>query len=118
MPMSNSESRKRMLEARWQETEAVEPTRYPSVNVTRAEMGLPEFDPVTKPSHYNSHPKGYECIDIIEDNPYYNLGAVMKYVWRVSWGSKGSDIQDLKKARQQLDFEIARRERQERADHV
>lgn len=70
---------------------------------------------VAHPPHYNSHPKGIECIEVVEDNPYYNLGASMKYLWRVSWGSKGNDIQDLEKAKQYIDFELARRRREDSA---
>lgn len=64
---------------------------------------------VSRPPHYNQHPKGIECIYIIEDNPFYNLGTAMKYLWRVSWGSKDNDLQDLEKAKQYIDFEIRRR---------
>lgn len=66
---------------------------------------------VVKPPHYNNHPKGIECIHVIEDIPFYNLGNAIKYIWRVSWGSKGKDIQDLEKAKQYIDFEINRRSR-------
>lgn len=66
-------------------------------------------DMVNHPPHYNGHPKGIEAIDVIEDNPYPNLGNVLKYVWRVSWGSKGRDIEDLEKAEWYLRREIQRR---------
>lgn len=55
-------------------------------------------DMVNHPPHYKGHPKGYECIDVIEDNPYTNLFAAMKYLWRVSWGNKGNKIEDCEKA--------------------
>lgn len=66
-------------------------------------------DMVNHPPHYNSHPKGIECITVIEDNPFFNLGAAMKYLWRVSWGSKGKDIEDMRKAIWFIEKEIARR---------
>jgi hypothetical protein len=50
------------------------------------------------PEHYNSHPAGIECIDVIEHMPH-NIGAAIKYLWRV--GLKGGDaeaLRDLRKA--------------------
>lgn len=71
-------------------------------------------DLVNHPAHYTSHPKGIECLDVIEDCPHYNIGAAMKYQWRVAFGDgKGDEadqIRDLKKARFLLDREISRRE--------
>jgi hypothetical protein len=69
----------------------------------------PKSDMVNHPLHYNMHPKGYEAIDIIEDNPFMNLGNAMKYLWRVSWGSKGADLEDLAKAVFYIQREISRR---------
>lgn len=72
-----------------------------------------EIDWVNSPTHYRGHPKGIEAIDIIEDNSFLNLGNAMKYLWRVSWGSKGRDIEDLRKAIWYIEREITRRERME-----
>ena len=58
------------------------------------------FDVVNHPPHYNGHPKGIEAIDVIEDNPFVNLGNVIKYVLR--WQKKNG-VQDLEKARFYLD---------------
>lgn len=66
-------------------------------------------DMVNHPKHYTSHPKGIECLDVIEDNPFYNLGNAMKYIWRVSFGSKGNDIEDLEKAEFYIRREIDKR---------
>lgn len=52
---------------------------------------------VNHPAHYTGHPKGIECIDVIEDNPFFNLANIIKYAWRVSWGSKHDDMEDLEK---------------------
>ena len=68
-------------------------------------------DMVNHPPHYRAHPKGIECIDVIEDNPFVNLAQSQKYVWRVSWGGKGDDIEDLEKAVWYLNREIARRKK-------
>jgi hypothetical protein len=67
---------------------------------------FPHSDEVKKPSHYNSHPSGIEC-KTITGAFNFNLGNVIKYVWRA--GLKGTDvIQDLRKAREYIDFEIER----------
>ena len=36
---------------------------------------------VNHPKHYNSHPSGVECIDIVRHYDF-NIGNVIKYVWR------------------------------------
>lgn len=62
------------------------------------------YDPVSKPSHYTEGRK-YEPKDVILDwNLNFNLGNAVKYVARA--GRKDDILQDLKKARQYLDFEI------------
>ena len=68
-----------------------------------------EAEMVNHPAHYNSHPKNIEAIDVIEDNPFVNLGNAMKYLWRVSWGSKGHDDEDLAKAVWYIERERSRR---------
>ena len=67
---------------------------------------------VSRPPHYTSHPSGVECITITQHHNFC-VGNVIKYVWRAGLkGSEGaSELQDLKKARQYLDFEIARLEK-------
>lgn len=75
-----------------------------------------ETDMVNNPPHYNGHPKGIEAIDVIEDNPFLNIGNAMKYLWRVSWGSKGNDEEDLEKARWYINREIQRRKRNDNQD--
>jgi len=64
------------------------------------------LDMVNHPSHYNSHPSGIECIQIIEHMGFC-LGNAVKYIWRAD--EKGRDIEDLQKARWYLDREIQRR---------
>ncbi len=61
---------------------------------------------VNHPSHYNQHPSGVECVDIAEEFDF-NLGNVLKYVWRA--GLKYSDpLTDLMKAKFYLEREIQR----------
>jgi len=62
-------------------------------------------DPVNNPSHYTSHPSGVEAIEITR-HMGYNLGNVMKYIWRADL--KNEAIQDLEKARFYLSDEIAK----------
>lgn len=50
---------------------------------------------VNHPEHYNSHPSGVECIDVVE-HMTFNLGNAVKYIWRADL--KGNTVQDLDKA--------------------
>lgn len=65
------------------------------------------FDEIQKAQHYNSHPSGVECIDVVR-HTNFNIGQVFKYLWRA--GLKGSEPveKDLKKAAYYLDDEIRR----------
>jgi hypothetical protein len=62
-------------------------------------------DSVNHPAHYNSHPSGVECIEIVEHLPY-NIGTAMAYLWR--YESKNGD-EDLKKAVWHTNRELHRR---------
>lgn len=74
---------------------------------------LAEHDPITKAAHYNAHPSGVECIEIIE-HMTFNTGQIFKYLWRA--GLKTTDgrapetmaLEDYQKALYYLDREIAR----------
>lgn len=68
-------------------------------------------DTVNHPKHYNSHPSGVECIDVVEHFPF-NIGNAIKYLWRC--GLKGDEVEDLKKARWYIEREIAKREKEKR----
>jgi hypothetical protein len=65
-------------------------------------------DAVNHPPHYNAHPSGIECIDVVE-HMNFNLGNAIKYIWRCSL--KGDAIEDLRKAAFYIAREIDRRER-------
>lgn len=59
---------------------------------------------ISAPDHYVSG-RVYEPRKVIRDwGLNFNLGCVVKYVSRA--GRKGNALEDLKKARQFLDFEI------------
>lgn len=61
---------------------------------------------VEHPAHY-AEGRQYEPIDVINDwGLNFNLGNTLKYISRA--GRKGNIIEDLKKARYYLDYEIER----------
>ena len=63
---------------------------------------------VNHPEHYNSHPAGVECIDVVRHYEF-NVGCAIKYLWRAGLKTElGKDdaekeIEDLKKALWYLD---------------
>ena len=61
---------------------------------------------VDHPDHYNQHPSGLECIDVVE-HMNFNLGNAVKYIWRAD--EKGKAIEDLEKAAWYIRREIDRR---------
>ena len=63
------------------------------------------FDIVTKPMHYNIHPSGIECKEIIRHEPF-NIGMAIKYLWRREL--KGTHIQDMEKSIACIQDEIDR----------
>lgn len=64
-----------------------------------------EHDAVEHPNHYTSRVPGIECIQVVQ-HFNFNRGNAIKYVWRA--GLKGDEIEDLRKAKQYIDFEIER----------
>lgn len=63
-------------------------------------------DAVNHPKHYTSHPSGIEAITITE-HMNFNVGNVMKYLWRA--GLKAKDpVEDLQKAVWYANREIQR----------
>lgn len=61
---------------------------------------------IEHPDHYNKHPTGVECIDIIE-HMSFNLGNSIKYIWRAEF--KGTGLIDLQKAIWYINREIKRK---------
>jgi len=57
---------------------------------------------VNHPDHYNQHPAGIECIDVVEEFSF-NVGNA------ISAEFKGSKNEDLKKAIWYIEREIKRR---------
>jgi Protein of unknwon function (DUF3310) len=64
-------------------------------------------DPVDHPAHYNQHPSGVECIDVVE-HMSFNIGNAVKYLWRVGLKPGTSSLEDLKKAAWYVNREIER----------
>ena len=61
---------------------------------------------INHPKYYNKHPSGIECIDVVR-HFNFNLGNVIKYVWRAGLKTENS-IDDLQKAKWYLEDEINR----------
>lgn len=61
---------------------------------------------VNHPDHYNKHPSGVECIQIVQ-HMGFNLGNAMKYIWRSDL--KEDAIQDMEKAIFYIKQELTKR---------
>jgi len=73
----------------------------------RQVKALLDHDEINKSQHYNSHPSGVECIEIVR-HENFNCGNAIKYIWRR--GEKECPIKDLKKAAYYIADEIKRLE--------
>lgn len=67
---------------------------------------MKKVEAVNHPKHYNQHPSGIECIDVVE-HMGFNVGNAIKYLWRADL--KGAPITDLEKARWYIEREIQKR---------
>lgn len=58
-----------------------------------------EVDPegVNHPKHYNLHPSGVECWDIVRHHNF-NIGSAIKYLWRQGLKDGEPSVKDLRKA--------------------
>jgi len=68
-----------------------------------------KYEEVDHPRHYNLHPSGIECIDVIQWMTF-NVGTAMKYQWRAGLKPGADNITDLRKAIWFLNQEIERLE--------
>src|SRR5687768_5921573 len=49
---------------------------------TKAKVNVERLkDQINHPEHYNTHPSGVECLTIVR-HMNFNLGNVVKYIWR------------------------------------
>jgi hypothetical protein len=67
----------------------------------------PTVDMINHPPHYNNHPSGVECIEIVEHMPF-NIGSAMQYLWRCD-EKHPCPYDDLEKALWFVRREIRRR---------
>lgn len=75
---------------------------------------------VNHPKHYNQHPSGIECIDIVRHYDF-NIGNVIKYIWRAGlkheegMSCQDKQIEDMEKAMFYLkdEIEMLKRKRNE-----
>ncbi|MFD8088951.1 DUF3310 domain-containing protein [Streptomyces malaysiensis] len=67
------------------------------------ELDTRENDVVNHPSHYTWLPNGLEVIDITQNFGFVR-GNALKYLFRADF--KGRTVEDLKKARWYIDYEI------------
>ena len=75
-------------------------------------------DMVNHPRHYTGHHAGIEAIDVIRHATNYNLGTALKYIWRVMWGGKGNDVEDISKAVWYLQDWLNETQQNTRATHL
>ena len=83
---------------------------YPNCNCTATRNFLSENLTSNKqlhPKHYNLHPSGIECIEIVQHHNF-NVGNAIKYLWRLGLKDGENELKELQKARNYIDFEIAR----------
>jgi len=87
-------------------------TRQPSTRCSMSERDDVDSSSISHPRHYQGNGK-VECMDALNSMLYdvnmtgsqaYWSGCVLKYLWRWSWKN---GLEDLKKARQCLDYLIA-----------
>lgn len=64
-------------------------------------------DSVKHPKHYNAHPSGIECIEIVW-HMNFNRGNAIKYIWRAGEKDAEREIEDLEKALFYIKDEIER----------
>jgi hypothetical protein len=69
---------------------------------------------VEHPSHYKL-PNGVECKDVVQYYDFYT-GSAIKYLWRAGKKEKSKEIEDLKKAAQNIKYRIEFLEKQRKED--
>lgn len=74
-------------------------------------MSDQEYERVHHPKHYNMHPSGIECIDVIE-HMTFNVGSAVKYLWRAGLKPGEGTLHDLKKAAWYISREIEKAEKE------
>lgn len=71
---------------------------YEMVQITTGRRPAEGADPmVDHPAHYNQHPAGIECIDVIAPMVLC-IGTAVKHLWRAGLKPGAEDVQDVEKA--------------------
>lgn len=65
------------------------------------------IEAVNHPKHYNTHPSGIECIEVVRHHNF-NIGNALKYLWRAGLKDGNSTVQELEKAIWYIKDEIGR----------
>lgn len=86
----------------------IEEDRLYCMHCLRFKPTDPPVDTVNHPPHYTEHPSGIECITITR-HMNFNLGNVVKYIWRAGLKDEKIPVEDLQKAAWYLNDEIERR---------
>ena len=68
---------------------------------------MTDYEYVNHPKHYNEHPCGAECIDVVE-HMSFNVGTAIKHLWRHGLKPGAEAVQDLEKAAWYTNREIER----------
>lgn len=77
-------------------------------------------DEVNHPKHYNEHPTGIECIEVVE-HFNFNVGNALKYLWRSGLKKAAGEkvveayVRDLEKACWYIQREIHRARQEARS---
>jgi hypothetical protein len=75
------------------------------------------YETVNHPKHYNSHPSGIECIEIIRHFSF-NIGAAIKHLWRLGTKPGASALEDIEKAIWYLQDEANRIRKENEAQSI
>lgn len=76
-----------------------------------------DYEEINHPDHYNQHPSGIECIDVIE-HMSFPIGNTIKHLWRAGLKPGMDHHKDLMKAHWYLTRELQRIERESRGSEA
>jgi len=86
------------------EREQLDERRGGDRRITTGRVPAEGADPmVDHPAHYNQHPAGIECIDVIAPM-IYPVGTAIRYLWRAGLKPGAADVQDVEKAIWNLNY--------------
>jgi len=76
-----------------------------------------EVEKVNHPTHYNQHPSGIECIDLVEEFNF-NFGNAIKYLWRCGKKNNVEASEDIRKAKFYIDREFDRLKKVHKPEYI